>query len=235
MDPRREIRSAIFKSNLIGAMLPRMFLGIIIIVLWNIIEPYGIHLPQYIWVAIFCLFVLVLIWNAERRTQLTMQDIDEIIAGELDATDLLEQYSDSSLPLISSLFNIDGGFDDLELLLSKNKEVEMSKRIDWKGGEIYETRGKDILGPAQGGKAESFDDILGRIDAMSERPEFEDLAGPLTKTEKLVAEANSIAAEKALDEWIKAESNDPEIIEAGVENLGDLVASGYFKGPKKGI
>lgn len=198
-------------------------------------EPYGIQLPQYIWVAIFCLFVLVLIWNAERRTQLTMQDIDEIIAGELDATDLLEQYSVSTLPLIGSFFNIGGSFDDLQLLISNKKEGGMSKRIDWKGGEIYETRGEDIRGPAQGGNAETFDDILGRVDAMSERPEYEDLEGPLTKTEKLVAEANTVAAEKALDEWIRAESNDPEIIEAGVENLGDLVASGHFKGPKKGI
>jgi hypothetical protein len=69
---------------------------------------------------------------------------------------------------------------------------------------------------------------------MSERLEFEDLEGPLTKAEKLVAEADEIAAEKALEEWDIAESTDPELIEAGVEKLGDLVATGHFKGPENG-
>jgi len=48
----------------------------------------------------------------------------------------------------------------------------------------------------------------------------------------MVEEANEIAAEKALKEWEAAEAADPELIEAGVDKLGDLVASGHFKGPE---
>jgi len=230
---RSEMRAAIFKSEMINAMLPRIVLFAILIVLWNIVEPYGIQLSLYSWLAIFSLFVLILLWNVNKRTQIIMEKIDEIIEGRMDATELLEQYSGGSFPLVGSLFNLNGTSDELELLLAMNSETDgLEKEIDWKGGSVYKTRGKDSRGPAEGKGADTFGDEVSRVDAMSERLEFEDLEGPLTKGEELVAEANIIASERALEEWKKAESNDPDLIEAGVEKLGDLVALGYFKGPK---
>ncbi len=232
-DLREEMRVAVFKSEMIGAMLPRMILFAILIVLWNVIEPYGFQLTQYGWFGIFSLFVVILVWNAQRRTQSIMKKIDDIIDGKGDATELLEQYSERSLPLVGSLFNPSGTNDELELLLAMSSEDnEYAKDVDWKGGEIYKTRGEDSRGPAEGKGAETFGDEVSRVDAMSERLEYEDLDGPLTKAEKLVAEVNEIAAEKALEEWERAESTDPELIEAGVEKLGDLVATGHFKGPE---
>ena len=214
-------------------MLPRIVLFAILIVLWNIVEPYGIQLSLYSWLAIFSLFVLILLWNVNKRTQIIMEKIDEIIEGRMDATELLEQYSGGSFPLVGSLFNLNGTSDELELLLAMNSETDgLEKEIDWKGGSVYKTRGKDSQGPAEGNAADTFGEKISRVDAMSERLEFEDLEGPLTKGEELVAEANIIASERALEEWKKAESNDPDLIEAGVEKLGDLVAQGYFKGPK---
>jgi len=230
---RSEMRAAIFKSEMINAMLPRIVLFAILIALWNIVEPYGIQLSLYSWLAIFSLFVLILLWNVNKRTQIIMEKIDEIIEGRMDATELLEQYSGGSFPLVGSLFNLNGTSDELELLLAMNSETDgLEKEIDWKGGSVYKTRGKDSRGPAEGKGADTFGDEVSRVDAMSERLEFEDLEGPLTKGEELVAEANIIASERALEEWKKAESNDPDLIEAGVEKLGDLVAQGYFKGPK---
>ena len=230
---RSEMRAAIFKSEMINAMLPRIVLFAILIALWNIVEPYGIQLSLYSWLAIFSLFVLILLWNVNKRTQIIMEKIDEIIEGRMDATELLEQYSGGSFPLVGSLFNLNGTSDELELLLAMNSETDgLEKEIDWKGGSVYKTRGKDSRGPAEGKGADTFGDEVSRVDAMSERLEFEDLEGPLTKGEELVAEADDIAAEKALEEWKNAESNDPDLIEAGVEKLGDLVAQGYFKGPK---
>ena len=63
---------------------------------------------------------------------------------------------------------------------------------------------------------------------MSARPEFEGIEGELTEGEKLMAEANVVRDERAQEAWEIAESQDPDLIEAGVEKLGDLVAKGHF-------
>jgi|TARA_B110000116_G_scaffold208236_1_gene183692 hypothetical protein len=232
-DLRDEMRVAIFKREMIGAMLPRMILGAIVIVLWNMIEPYGIQLNHYSWFAIFSLFVLILVWKARTQTQSIMEKIDDIIDGKMDATELLEQYSGRSLPLVDSLFNLVGTKEELELLLTMNNEDdEYAKDVDWMGREVYKTRGKDFRGPADGQGADTFGEILPRVDAMTIRPEHEGIEGPLTKTEEMVEMVNEIAAEKALKDWDTAEAADPELIEAGVDKLGDLVASGHYKGPE---
>lgn len=232
-DLRDEMRVAIFKSEMKGAMLPRMILFAIIIVLWNIIEPYGIQFNHNTWFAIFALYGLLLVRNAHKRTQLTMESVDDIIDGKMDATELLEQFSERSFPLVGSLFNHAGTHEELELLLTlRSENDEYAKDVDWMGREIYKTRGKDSRGPAEGKGADTFGEILTRVDAMAVRPEHEGIEGPLTKTEKMVEEANEIAAEKALRDWEAAEATDPDLIEAGVEKLGDLVASGHYKGPE---
>jgi len=232
-DLRDEMRVAIFKREMIGAVLPRMILFGIIIVLWNIIEPYGFQLNHYSWFAIFSLFVLILVWNANKRTQSIMGKIDDIIDGKMDATELLEQYSGRSLPLVDSLFNLVGTNEELELLLTMtSEENEYAKDVDWMGREIYKTRGKDFRGPAEGRGADTFGEILPRVDAMTVRPEHEGIEGPLSKAEKMVERANEIAADKALKDWEEAEASDPELIEAGIDKLGDLVASGHYKGPE---
>ncbi len=232
-DLRDEMRVAIFKSEIINAMLPRMILFTILIVLWNVVEPYGIQLSPYSWFAIFSLFVLMLLWNANKRIQLVMGKIDDIIDGKMDATELLEQYSERTLPLVGSLFNLTGTNEELELLLTMNSEDdEYAKDVDWDGREIYKTRGKDSRGPAEGTGADTLGKILTRVDAMTNYPEYEGIEGPLTKTEKMVEGANEIASEKALKDWAAAEAADPELIEAGVDKLGDLVASGYYNGPE---
>jgi hypothetical protein len=232
-DLRDEMRVAIFKREIIGAMLPRMFLFAIVIVLWNIMEPYGFQLNHYSWFAIFSLFVVILLWNAHKQTQSIMEKIDDIIDGKMDATELLEQYSGRSLPLVDSLFNLVGTNEELELLLTMtSEENEYAKDVDWMGREIYKTRGKDSRGPAEGRGADTFGEILNRVDAMTVHPEHEGIEGPLSKAEKMVEVVNEIAAEKALKDWETAEASDPELIEAGVDKLGDLVASGHYKGPE---
>ena len=231
-DLRKEMRAAAFKGELLNAMFPRMILFLIIIILWYIIEPYGIQLSLYAWLGVFSFFVVILMWNAKKRTNSIMIKIDEIIDGRMDATELLEKYEGGDFPVFSSLFNKYTN-DELELLLAMGiGNDEYAKEIDWKGSSVYKTRGKDSSGPAKGKGGDIFSGENDRIDAMTKRPEFDDLEGPLTKTEKLVAEANKIANKRALEEWDLAESNDQELIEAGVEKLGDLVATGHFKGPE---
>jgi len=55
----------------------------------------------------------------------------------------------------------------------------------------------------------------------------------LTNSEVAVEEANVVAAEESQKRWKRSESSDPELIEAGVDKLGDLVGSGHFGGPGK--
>ena len=157
--------------------------------------------------------------------------IDDVLAGKLDASELFGDSQDN--------ISLGGFFGNPEMARALNelfdnigKDGELAKSVDWKGGEVYKTRGKDPRGPAAGKGADTFGDIVTRVDAMMPRPEHEGIEGPLTKTEKMVEEANEIAAEKALKEWEAAEAADPELIEAGVDKLGDLVASGHFKGPE---
>ena len=45
-----------------------------------------------------------------------------------------------------------------------------------------------------------------------------------------MAEANTARDEKAQEAWKLAEEQDPDLVEAGVEKLGDLVARGHFSG-----
>ena len=62
---------------------------------------------------------------------------------------------------------------------------------------------------------------------MTPRPEFEGIEGDLTKGEKLMVEANIVRDKKSQKAWEAAEKSDPELIEAGVDKLGDLVAKGH--------
>ena len=51
----------------------------------------------------------------------------------------------------------------------------------------------------------------------------------LTPGEKKVADANQKYANMAQKRWEIAESNDPDLIEYGVDRLGDLVRTDYFE------
>ena len=56
----------------------------------------------------------------------------------------------------------------------------------------------------------------------------------MTKGEKLREEANVVRDKKAQKAWQESEVSDTELVEAGVEKLGDLVAEGHFS-EKDGI
>lgn len=131
-----------------------------------------------------------------------------------------------------------GDKDDLEALLIemekyRGKQMEME---DVGGGKKYRTRGMDEKGPDWGRSDSSFSGKMPRRDAVKGEGRYTSLEGPLTENEKLVREFDVRNAEKAQQRWEREESNDIDIIEAGVENLGDLVKSGFFeKAPPPGL
>ena len=67
-----------------------------------------------------------------------------------------------------------------------------------------------------------------RRDAQLEGKKYIGMEGDLTSGEQMVAEANLGYADMAQKRWEVAEANDPDLIEYGVEKLGDLVRTEYF-------
>ena len=91
------------------------------------------------------------------------------------------------------------------------------------------TRGTDEKGPAFDKAEARVDTTLVRVDPSLHEGDYEGLEGDLKVSEKLVEEANQQYAAVAQRQWEAAEKNDVDLIEAGVERLGDLVASGWFE------
>ena len=91
------------------------------------------------------------------------------------------------------------------------------------------TRGTDEKGPAFDKAEAHVDPSLVRVDPSLHEADYEGLEGDLEVSEKLVEEANQYYAAVAQQQWEAAEKNDMDLVEAGVERLGDLVASGWFE------
>ena len=64
---------------------------------------------------------------------------------------------------------------------------------------------------------------------MVEGEKYTGMEGDLTSSEKMVEEANQEYAHLAQRRWQESEANDPDLIEYGVERLGDLVKTEYFE------
>jgi hypothetical protein len=90
------------------------------------------------------------------------------------------------------------------------------------------TRGKDERGFTPG-ILESDLDANRDITQAEDREEYHGLEDDLTVAQQVKAEADQRYAEHAQQRWEEAERNDPDLIEAGVKRLGDLVATDYFE------
>ncbi|MBT4066042.1 MAG: hypothetical protein HOE76_02330 [Euryarchaeota archaeon] len=91
------------------------------------------------------------------------------------------------------------------------------------------TRGGDPSGPDWGKTDFKLGHEPTRRDAIIEGEKYSGLEGELTPGEKLVEQANVDYAGVAQRRWEKAEANDPDLVEYGVERLGDLVRTEYFE------
>ena len=89
-------------------------------------------------------------------------------------------------------------------------------------------RGSDPSGPDWGKTDFKLGHEPQRRDAIAQGEKYSGMEGDLTPTEKMVADANNKYAELAQKRWEIAEANDPDLIEYGVERLGDLVKTDYF-------
>ncbi len=90
-------------------------------------------------------------------------------------------------------------------------------------------RGSDEKGPSWGKEDATLSPNVERRDAIQSSSTYDGLDGPLQVGEKIVEEANQKYAEDAQIRWEEAEKNDADLIEAGVERLGDLLRTDWFE------
>ncbi|MGB1490547.1 MAG: hypothetical protein ACPG9O_00550 [Candidatus Poseidoniaceae archaeon] len=91
------------------------------------------------------------------------------------------------------------------------------------------TRGSDPSGPDWGKTDFKLGQEPQRRDAIVQGEKYSGMEDDLTKAEKMVSDANTKYATMAQKRWEIAEANDPDLIEYGVEKLGDLVKTDYFE------
>ena len=96
-------------------------------------------------------------------------------------------------------------------------------------------RGSDEKGFTSGRIDSHLDASQNRRDATHSGSVYEGLEDDLRPSEVLVNEANTRHQARAEQQWKEAESKDSDLIEAGVERLGDLVKTDWFeKNSKEG-
>jgi hypothetical protein len=129
-------------------------------------------------------------------------------------------------------------YDMTHLLDIDDKEERYQAYLDhlseWIASDIEEinptrSRGADPAGPDWGKTDFKLGHEPVRRDAIAEGKKYSGMEGDLTSGEKMVADANSKYAKMAQKRWEIAEANDPDLIEYGVEKLGDLVKTDYFE------
>ena len=107
-----------------------------------------------------------------------------------------------------------------------------NKQSNYPNSAYLRIRGGDEKGPAFGKDHKNFSTHGKRIDAMVNR-DFDDVETISTNNEKMIRVADEIQSEIAAEQWSKSESMDEDLIEAGVENLGDLIKTGWFEKNKQ--
>ena len=95
--------------------------------------------------------------------------------------------------------------------------------------EMTRTRGADEKGPTWGKQDGEFGKVANFRDAVEHGKVFDGLEGELYKSEKLIKDANENYSEMAQQRWEKSQSNDPDLVEAGVETLAELLTTDYFE------
>jgi len=95
--------------------------------------------------------------------------------------------------------------------------------------EMSRTRGGDEKGPTWGRQDGELGEVSDYRDAVEEGKKFEGLEGELSNAEKMLRNADEKYSEMAQQRWETSQSNDSDLIEAGVETLAELVTTDFFE------
>ena len=150
---------------------------------------------------IFPAVTLIFINNAIDKRH---EYVKEILSNEIFTQSIIEQ-----------------GFYD-------QKSNDLDKVGSLSNKEYLRNRGQDEKGPSFHQNDSLFSTKKSIVIPVSNEA-YQNLDSDTTEGEKLVNEADLIYSEKAKEQWQKSEREDQDIIEAGVDNLGELVKSGWFE------
>ena len=161
--------------------------------------------------------------------QLLIGFVGSLVGQFLAIVDYIDRRSTANKWIEEMLSALHVDIDDFEGALTLERILEQVnlQAIDVETNPVR-TRGKDERG-FTGGIIESDLDEKQAIRPVSNHDRYEDLEQDLTIAEQVKAEADQRYAEHAQQRWEEAERNDPDLIEAGVKRLGDLVTTDYFE------
>ena len=155
--------------------------------------------------------------------------IGSLVGQFLAIVDYIDRRSTANKWIEEMLSELHIDIDDFEGALTLERVLEQvnMQTIEVEKNPVR-TRGKDVRG-FTGGVLESDLDEQQAIRPVSKDDVYADLEQDLTVAEQVKAEADKRYAEHAQQRWEEAERNDPDLIEAGVTRLGDLVTTDYFE------
>ena len=125
--------------------------------------------------------------------------------------------------------DIDDNYDELNNTISMYKKGEFENiEASFTNKKHRRSRGFDEKGPTSGVLLSPLDKKNQRIDAMSNN-DYQDITEEITTGEALIREADEKYAKMSEQRWKDSEAKDTDLIEAGVERLGDLVKTDWFE------
>ncbi len=139
------------------------------------------------------------------------------------SNNLIEKYYDTKIEYTLNELLSHDNYQEIE---QTNRDKE--KRSNYSNSEHLRIRGSDEKGPAFGKNSKDFSTHGKRIDAMENR-DYDEIENVNTKGERMLRDADKLQSEAAAKQWEKSQSKDQDLIEAGVDNLGDLIKTGWFE------
>ncbi len=139
------------------------------------------------------------------------------------SNNLIEKYYDTKIEYTLNELLSHENYQEIEQT-SQDKE----KKSNYSNSEHLRIRGSDEKGPAFGKNSKDFSTHGKRIDAMENR-DYDEIENVNTKGERMLRDADKLQSETAAKQWEKSQSKDQDLIEAGVDNLGDLIKTGWFE------
>ena len=125
--------------------------------------------------------------------------------------------------------DIDDNYEQLNNTISMYKKGEFENiEASFTNKKHRRSRGFDEKGPTSGVLLSPLDKKNQRIDAMSNN-DYQDITEEITAGESLIREADEKYAKMSEQRWKDSEAKDTDLIEAGVERLGDLVKTDWFE------
>jgi hypothetical protein len=143
-------------------------------------------------------------------------------SGDLEATQREERLL-RMLEVDLDLLESDLGRQQLIFAAETGKFTELQVK---KSNAVV--RGQDEKGFTGGATIASLGRDIARRDAKESEGVYEGMEGDLRRSEHLVSEANARYESVANEQWQASEKADADLIEAGVERLGDLVRTDWF-------